>query len=67
MSEARGQGLDWRRSSLCSSGACIEVAADGSSVYLRDSKALDGAVLRFTREEFAAFTAGVKGGEFDVL
>jgi hypothetical protein len=34
-------------------------------VGVRDSKDLNGPVLRFSREEFAAFLAGAKAGEFD--
>ncbi len=56
----------FRRSSLCSAGACVEVArnADGS-VLVRDSKTDGGPVLKFTREEWVAFAAGVRAGEFD--
>ena len=67
MDEATVRDLGWRRSRVCASNQCVEVAASGGWVYLRDGKTLDGAVLRFTRDEFAAFTAGVKGGEFDLL
>ncbi|MEV0613885.1 DUF397 domain-containing protein [Nonomuraea sp. NPDC050404] len=58
----------WRKSSACNgSAACVEVAplADGN-VALRDSKEQDGPVLVFTPAEWAAFTAGVRGGEFDL-
>jgi hypothetical protein len=58
----------WRTSSFCNgASACVEVAplADGS-VALRDSKVQDGPVLVFTPSEWAAFTAGVRDGEFDL-
>ncbi|NRQ31378.1 DUF397 domain-containing protein [Nonomuraea sp. NN258] len=58
----------WRKSSFCNgAAACVEVAPlpDGS-VALRDSKDQDGPVLVFTPAEWAAFTAGVRDGEFDV-
>jgi hypothetical protein len=50
------------------SGNCVEVAplADGGTA-MRNSRHPDGAVLRFTAAEMAAFAAGVKGGEFDFL
>ena len=67
MEDAAVQGFEWRRSSVCANNQCVEAAADGAWVYLRDSKTPDGAVLRVTRDEFAAFTAGVKGGDFDSL
>lgn len=39
--------------------------ADGN-VALRDSKEQNGPVLVFTPAEWAAFTAGVREGEFDL-
>lgn len=58
----------WRKSTFCNGAAtCVEVAplADGN-VALRDSKEQDGSVLVFTPSEWAAFTAGVREGEFDL-
>ncbi|WP_214327231.1 DUF397 domain-containing protein [Nonomuraea sediminis] len=58
----------WRKSRFCNgSSACVEVAslADGN-VALRDSKQQDGPVLVFTPEEWAAFVAGARDGEFDL-
>lgn len=58
----------WRKSSFCNGAAgCVEVAplADGS-VALRDSKDAGSPVLVFTPSEWAAFTAGVRDGEFDL-
>ncbi|MEU8250951.1 DUF397 domain-containing protein [Nonomuraea sp. NPDC048916] len=58
----------WRKSSFCNgASACVEVAplADGN-VALKDSKLEDGPVLVFTPAEWAAFTAGVRDGEFDL-
>jgi hypothetical protein len=47
-------------------GDCVEVRLDGRAVELRDSKrGADGPVLTFTAEEWNAFTAGVRAGEFD--
>lgn len=57
----------WRKSRFCNgASACVEVAglADGN-IALRDSKQQDGPVLVFTPAEWAAFTAGVRDGEFD--
>lgn len=42
----------------------MSVTADG--VEVRDVSDKDAAPLRFTREEWAAFVAGVKAGEFDL-
>lgn len=60
--------LAWRISRYCNgSSSCVEFAemADGN-VALRDSKVEDGPVLVFTPEEWDAFTAGVRDGEFDL-
>lgn len=58
----------WRKSRFCNgASACVEFAqlADGQ-IALRDSKQEDGPVLVFTPEEWAAFTEGVRAGEFDL-
>ncbi|MHC1563292.1 DUF397 domain-containing protein [Actinomycetospora sp. C-140] len=53
-------------SSFCTEGGCVGVALDQDEVRVVDTKAADGAPLRFTAEEWAAFVAGVKAGEFDL-
>jgi hypothetical protein len=57
----------WVRSRACSSDGCVEVAhlADGS-VAIRDSKDLRKAAHVFGRDEWSAFMAGAKNGEFDL-
>ncbi|MDA0637247.1 DUF397 domain-containing protein [Nonomuraea sp. MCN248] len=62
------QTAAWQKSTFCNgASSCVEVAplADGN-VALRDSKEQDGPVLVFTPSEWAAFTAGVRDGEFDL-
>lgn len=58
--------LQFRSSSLCSKGNCVEVAPlpDGGAV-IRDSKHRSGPTLLFDSQEWAQFVAGVKHGEFD--
>ncbi len=60
----------WRKSSYSGSngGACVEVAvlADGGRA-VRDSKDPGGPKLAFAPDEWLAFTAGVKAGEFDLI
>jgi hypothetical protein len=59
--------MPWRKSShSMGSGNCAEVAQADNTVAMRDSKDPDGAVLTFTRGEWAAFIAGVHAGEFDL-
>ncbi|MET8985891.1 DUF397 domain-containing protein [Nonomuraea wenchangensis] len=57
----------WRKASACNAGSCVEVApvADGG-VLVRDGKDPDGPSLRFDGDEWAAFVAGVRAGEFDL-
>jgi uncharacterized protein DUF397 len=45
---------------------CVEVGEANAVAYVRDSKDPEGLVLRFNREEWIAFIAGVKDGEFDL-
>jgi hypothetical protein len=47
--------LDWRKSSRCDAGACVEVAITGAHVLLRDSADPDGPRLAFTHTEWADF------------
>lgn len=56
----------WIRSSACDQGACIEVAqGHEGDIGIRNSQAPADAIW-FTRDEWAAFAAGVKAGEFDL-
>lgn len=62
-------GVTWRKSRHSGQlGNCIETAAlDSSGVAMRNSRHPSGPALIFTRDEMAAFLAGVKDGEFDDL
>ncbi|WP_433228011.1 DUF397 domain-containing protein [Actinomadura formosensis] len=56
----------WRKSRRSEGiGDCVEVTV-AHWVGVRDSKDPDGAVLWFTGDEWKAFLAGVKNGEFDL-
>ncbi len=55
--------IQWRKATYSSSngGNCIEVAAVGRAVVLRDSKDPDGPRLAFGPKTWQAFAAKVKG------
>jgi hypothetical protein len=59
---------NWRKSTRSGSADnCVEIAvADDGVVGVRDSKNPTGPVLEFTPAEWAAFTGGVRNGEFDL-
>lgn len=57
----------WIRSSLCEANQCVEVSITDDEVLVRESRnGRYGATLRFTHDEWRAFTAGVINGEFAV-
>jgi Domain of unknown function (DUF397) len=68
MNEFGKSGTTFRKSSH--SGAvnnnCVEVGFVTAEVLMRDSKDPNGPVLHFTPDEWRAFIAGVKDGEFDL-
>jgi len=57
----------WRKSTRSNGdGNCVEVAyAPDGTVGVRDSKDPTGPILMFTPNEWAAFTDGVRDGQFD--
>lgn len=56
----------WRKSSYSGSGnACVEVADVPGGAVIRDSKDPAGPALTFTAAAWSAFTAGLRGGDFD--
>ena len=58
----------WRKSSRSGSngGNCVEVATNlPGIVAVRDSKDRQGPALIFTPDEWRAFLAGAREGEFD--
>ena len=58
--------LQFRASSRCSKGACIEVAPlpEGGAA-VRDTKDRSQRTLVLAADEWADFLAGVKNGQFD--
>lgn len=58
---------EYKTSSFCTYGNCIAVGViPGGQVAVRDTKNPGGPELLFSSEEWAAFTAGVRNGEFDL-
>lgn len=58
--------MEWYKSSYSSDdGNCVEIARRQDGRVVRDSKNPDDAILTFSHAEWAAFTAGVRGGQFD--
>lgn len=58
--------IRWVKSTRCETSACVEVAFDHDGTLVRDSKDPGGPVLKFTEQEWDAFIAGAKAGEFDL-
>lgn len=58
---------NWKRSSRCDIGDCVEIQIDKEfgEVQVRDSKN-PKVFMAFSTEEWQAFIAGAKDGEFDV-
>jgi len=56
----------WFSSRSCNNSACVQVAhLPGGFVALRDSKDATKSAHVFDAEEWSAFLAGAKNGEFD--
>ncbi|RJL32706.1 DUF397 domain-containing protein [Bailinhaonella thermotolerans] len=62
----RQSNTAWRKSSASGPSACVEVAISSNHVLVRNSRHPEGAMLRFTKEEWVAFVNGVHRGEFEV-
>lgn len=60
-----GERSGWRKSSHSGQANCLEVRLRPGYVQVRDSKDPEGTVLTFTSDEWLAFVAGAKAGEFD--
>ncbi|GAA0737054.1 DUF397 domain-containing protein [Dactylosporangium roseum] len=61
MAENNGE-LSWRRSAWCGTNACVEVAEQGDTLLVRDSKEERGEVLSFSKSDWAAFMVELRSG-----
>jgi hypothetical protein len=56
---------NWKTSTKCESGQCVEVAITTDSIKIRNSND-HSVVASFTIDEWKAFVLGAKDGEFDI-
>jgi hypothetical protein len=56
---------DWRRSTYCSSGGCVEVAREGQDIVVRNSTDGDN-VVAFAPDAWTDFVQAIRDGEFDL-
>lgn len=57
--------MNWVKPGGCEQGSCVEVSYGKELVAVRNSE-IPGEVIWFTREEWNAFLAGARLGEFDL-
>jgi Domain of unknown function (DUF397) len=61
--ELHGAQGQWRRSTRCSTGACVEVAEGVDAVLVRDSKQPEGGNLQIDHVAWMSFIAAISAGE----
>ena len=59
--------MDWRRSTFCESGACVEVASLDGMIALRDSGGPNGPIIWCDPIGWRSFIKRAKNGDFDDL
>lgn len=57
-----GIPLVWQRSTFCTESGCVEVAAYGRTVLVRDSESPDGPVLQCSDLAWRVFLSGAVDG-----
>lgn len=65
MSNASNPDISFHKSTFSEQGGCVEVGRSDGVIQVRDTKNPGGGTLAFNAQEWAAFIAGVKAGEFD--
>ena len=66
MDSGQLDGLEWRRSSRCNGGTCVEVALTGEAIKVRRAGGPDGMVLAIRAGEWQEFLTDVRAGRFDL-
>lgn len=56
--------MNWKKSTRCGTGACIEVADSLPHVYVRDSKEVDGELLNFSEDAWTSFINNIKENSY---
>jgi hypothetical protein len=59
---ADGKHPAWHRY-WCESNGCVEVAQVGAEIYIRNSNEPDGPMVKFSRDEWDVFVAGIRAGD----
>jgi hypothetical protein len=61
------RNLSWYVAMACEAANCVQIATNGSEFFIGDSKAPEGPVLSYSRDEWNTFIEGVRRGDFDHL
>lgn len=59
--------FSWRVARSCESGGCVGVARQGEYIVIGNTTKPEDPVSYFSQQEWNAFIAGVKLGDFDDL
>jgi hypothetical protein len=59
--------LNWRTSTYCGTGTCVQVATASEMTYVRDSKGPSGGVLAVPNHAWTAFLNEIRSGHLDNL
>jgi hypothetical protein len=66
LNDLKVSDLQWRKARRsANNGACVEVAPADGQVFIRDSKDLNGPVMRYPEYTWRVFLANVKIDQFD--
>ncbi|HEY1823157.1 MAG TPA: DUF397 domain-containing protein [Trebonia sp.] len=61
--QSRRSAPVWRKSKASGgSGNCVEIAREGQSLLVRDSRNPSGAILEFSRGQWSAFMRTIRHG-----
>jgi hypothetical protein len=66
LNDLKVSDLQWRKARRsANNGACVEVATTDGQVFIRDSKNLNGAVMRYPGYTWRVFLSNLKIDQFD--